>query len=87
MLEQDYPCLEMYVIDDGSVDNTKEVIKNYITKFDKRGYTLTYIFQENEGQSVAVNRALKSIKVNILCGLIVMIFMLIPLLYLKWFQY
>ena len=43
----------MYVIDDGSVDNTKEVIKNYITKFDKRGYTLTYIFQENEGQSVA----------------------------------
>lgn len=62
ILEQDYPCLEMYVIDDGSVDNTKEVVKNYITKFDKRGYTLIYIFQENEGQSVAVNRALKSIK-------------------------
>ena len=25
ILEQDYPCLEMYVIDDGSVDNTKEL--------------------------------------------------------------
>ena len=32
ILMQDYPSVEMYAIDDGSSDNTAEVIKNYIPK-------------------------------------------------------
>lgn len=37
ILEQDYPCLEMYVIDDGSVDNTKEVVKIILQSLIKEG--------------------------------------------------
>lgn len=62
ILEQDYPRIEMYIVDDGSVDETEDIIKCYISKFTQRGYVLFYIFQENAGQSVAINRALKLVK-------------------------
>lgn len=62
ILEQDYPYIEMYAIDDGSTDNTSEVIKSYIPKFKEKGYKLTYVYQENSGQSVAINNGLKMIK-------------------------
>lgn len=62
ILIQNYPFIEMYAVDDGSIDNTKEVIMNYIPKFNNKGYSLHYLYQENSGQSVAVNRALKKIK-------------------------
>lgn len=62
VLRQTYPNIEMYVIDDGSKDNTKEVILTYIPLFEEKGYTLTYVYQENSGQSVAINRGLKLIK-------------------------
>ena len=59
VLMQDYPKIEMFAIDDGSTDNTKEVLESYIPKFAYKGYALTYIFQENAGQAAAVNRGLK----------------------------
>ena len=59
VLTQDYPCIEMIAIDDGSTDNTKEIIESYIFKFQEKGYELTYLYQENAGQSAAVNRGLK----------------------------
>lgn len=62
VLNQDYPNIEMYAIDDGSTDNTREVIESYINKFSKKGYTLIYIYQENAGQSSAVNNGLKYVK-------------------------
>lgn len=62
ILMQDYPNVEMYAIDDGSSDNTAEVIKNYIPKFMDRGYQLTYIYQQNSGQSAAINKGLKLVK-------------------------
>lgn len=62
ILMQDYPSVEMYAIDDGSSDNTAEVIKNYIPKFMGRGYQLTYIYQQNSGQSAAINKGLKLVK-------------------------
>lgn len=61
ILMQDYPMIEMFAVDDGSTDNTKEVLESYIPKFEDKGYTLTYIFQKNAGQSAAVNRGLKLI--------------------------
>lgn len=61
ILEQDYPMIEMYVIDDGSTDNSKDVICGYISKFENKGYTLDYVYQENAGQSVAINNGLKLI--------------------------
>lgn len=61
ILVQSYPSIEMFLIDDGSTDDTKGVVLTYIEKFSKRGYTLNYIYQENAGQSVALNRGLKMI--------------------------
>ena len=59
ILAQDYPSIEMYAINDGSNDNTEDVIKSYIPKFESRGYRLTYIYQDNSGQSAAINNGLK----------------------------
>lgn len=62
VLEQDYPLIEMFVVDDGSTDNSKEVILSYLDKFQDKGYQLTYIYQENAGQAAAINNALKLVK-------------------------
>ena len=59
ILIQDYPAIEMFAIDDGSTDDTGEVIKSYIPIFQSKGYRLTYLHQENAGQASAVNRGLK----------------------------
>ena len=61
ILMQTYPSIEMFLIDDGSIDNTAEVVQSYIRRFEDRGYKLTYIFQQNGGQSVAINNGLKLI--------------------------
>jgi glycosyltransferase involved in cell wall biosynthesis len=62
VLAQTYPAIEMYVVDDGSTDNSAEVIKSYIPKFEARGYTLNYLYQENAGQSAAINNGLQYIQ-------------------------
>lgn len=59
ILMQDYPLVEMFVVDDGSTDNIKDVAEIYKDKFQKRNYSFTFIQQENSGQSVAINTALK----------------------------
>lgn len=61
VLMQDYPLVEMFCIDDGSTDNTREVVESYIPKFKAKGYMLTYIYQENGGQSTAINNGLKHV--------------------------
>lgn len=62
ILSQSYPYIEMITIDDGSTDNTEEIIKSYIDKFKNKGYKLTYIRQENSGQSVAIQKGIELIR-------------------------
>ena len=62
ILSQDYPSIEMYAINDGSSDNTEDVIKSYIPKFETKGYKLECINQPHGGQSRALNNGLKFVK-------------------------
>lgn len=66
ILNQDYSNIELILIDDGSTDNTAEIIQDYSIKFNKKGYSLIYIFQENQGQACALNKGLKIFKGNYL---------------------
>jgi glycosyltransferase involved in cell wall biosynthesis len=50
-LKQDYPRLEVLVVDDGSTDETREVIRSY-------GRRVRYHRQENGGVATAYNKAL-----------------------------
>ena len=62
ILSQSYPNIEMIVIDDGSTDDTEKIVNKYIPLFTKRNYILKYIFQNNSGQSVAINNGLKLVR-------------------------
>jgi glycosyltransferase involved in cell wall biosynthesis len=55
---QTYPHWECIIIDDGSMDNTREVVEGFIAT-DER---FIYIHQENQGVSAARNLGLKKIR-------------------------
>ncbi|HBT79351.1 MAG TPA: hypothetical protein DEA67_04350 [Selenomonas sp.] len=59
VLAQDYPAVELIMIDDGSTDDTRGVITGYHDRFTQRGYQLHYIYQEHAGQSEAINKGLQ----------------------------
>ena len=52
VLCQDYPNIELIVIDDGSQDNTKELLKGYKSK-------IIVLYQDNAGVSAARNLGIK----------------------------
>ncbi|WP_156493589.1 glycosyltransferase family A protein, partial [Oleiphilus sp. HI0125] len=54
VLNQTFHDFELIVVDDGSSDSTRDVLNKY--NEDKR---FRYIFQENQGQSVARNKAIE----------------------------
>lgn len=62
ILSQDYPQIEMIVVDDGSQDKTHDVIESYIDRFKAKGYDLLYLYQDNAGQAAAINKALPLIR-------------------------
>jgi glycosyltransferase involved in cell wall biosynthesis len=49
ILAQDYPHVELIVIDDGSTDNSREILTGY-------GKQFHWEFQENQGQVATLNR-------------------------------
>ncbi|MCP4670453.1 MAG: glycosyltransferase [Desulfobacula sp.] len=55
VLSQDYPNIELIVIDDGSKDNTQGLLKEYNNK-------IIILFQENRGVSAARNLGIKKSK-------------------------
>ena len=58
ILSQSYLPYEVILIDDGSTDNTAEVIEQYRRSFEERGVNYRYIWKENGGQASAIAEGL-----------------------------
>lgn len=59
VLQQTYPNVEMIMIDNASTDDTANIIKSYIPKFEKKGYLLTYHLEEDLGPSIGLRNGMK----------------------------
>ena len=55
IFEQEYKNWEIVIINDGSIDNTEEIVFKYISL----GYPITYFFQKNKGFAAARNKAVE----------------------------
>lgn len=57
--QQNYSDFEWVIVDDGSTDNTKDLIKTFI----KEGkIKINYIYQKNSGKHIAINTGLSAAK-------------------------
>ncbi|NPA55135.1 MAG: glycosyltransferase family 2 protein [Epsilonproteobacteria bacterium] len=63
VLSQTYQDFEIIIVDDGSRDNSKEIIEEYAKKDDR----IKPIFKENGGQASAFNEGFKHCKGEIIC--------------------
>src|SRR5690606_1176147 len=64
VLAQTYPNFELVIIDDGSTDNTRDILEPYLK--DSR---IRLFHQQNQGQSVARNRGLEEATGEFICFL------------------
>ena len=53
VLQQDFQDFELIIIDDGSKENNRESLLNYVEKFEHK---ISYIRHSNRGQSESINR-------------------------------
>lgn len=61
ILSQTYRPLELILVNDGSKDNTDEIINSYKEKIENDNIIFKYIVKENEGVGAAVNDGIKYI--------------------------
>ena len=59
--EQTNKDFEWVIVDDGSTDNTKEVIDNIITQ-QENDFPIRYFYKENGGKHTAINQGAKEAK-------------------------
>lgn len=63
LLVQTSKCFEWLIIDDGSQDNTKEIVEGFVK--DGR-IPISYVYKENGGKHSALNIAFKTVKSELL---------------------
>lgn len=61
IIEQDYPSIELVVVDDGSEDKSREKLMKWKAVFEEKGYYFQYVYQDNQGPGGATNTGLKYI--------------------------
>lgn len=54
--------VEWIIINDGSTDNTKEIIENFILE---NKFEIKYLYQDNTGKMAAINRGMKEVTGNL----------------------
>ncbi|MGH7884319.1 MAG: glycosyltransferase family 2 protein, partial [Thermodesulfobacteriota bacterium] len=57
--KQNYLSIEIIIVDDGSTDNTKQLVQNL-------GKSIKYIYQENKGPAAARNAGLRGVNGEII---------------------
>ncbi len=57
LCNQKYRDFEWLIVDDGSTDNTKELIKGYIKE---KRINIKYFYQENSGKHIAINNGVQN---------------------------
>lgn len=67
LLRQTYNKIQIVAVDDGSTDDTYNILNTYVSKFKNSGKDLIVLRQHNSGQAAAVNLALKEVKGEYLC--------------------
>jgi len=67
ILNQTYSNIELIIVDDGSTDDTKEIIFLYEKLLLEKGIDLIYVYQENTGVAGAVNAGLQKVSGNYIC--------------------
>ncbi len=59
LLNQTYKKLEVILVNDGSSDNTWEIISNYAPRLETEGYSVKTVNQSNGGPASAIDNGLK----------------------------
>ena len=59
--EQNWPRIELIVVNDGSTDNSEEHILKWKRLFVNQGFNFVYVYQENKGLAQAINAGLKEV--------------------------
>ena len=67
ILNQSNKTIELIAVDDGSTDNTADILSKYIHIFAENKMTLRYIYQDNAGLGSAINTGLKYVTGDYLC--------------------
>lgn len=59
VVSQDYPSIEIIIVNDGSTDKSEEKILSWKKHLEETGRRLIYVKQENKGSGATVNTGLK----------------------------